>query len=278
MRHIRKTIAVFYRGKQIKMKSYILPKLMALTVLFMAGVFISCSGKKQDFAEVGADRVKISEQTHSVTVINGTGGTAAKIVITPKEASKANPVRVYTNLLQRGDAKSFDLPPDTSYRIELFDTDGHRYAKKSSAPADDADEYLWLTDDWQQVVLTDADYRMQGAGNLLKKFFSRSKSVILEESATCPVIIVNETGRAIKRISICRDDATEDTAAVELPKGGRMTLDIARNGSYTSSLGDGNAKSEKLFVQTGLSFADSTHQTVRFTPDSLSNASKKSKD
>ena len=65
----------------------------------------------------------------SVTIINNTEATIEKIKITDKKDS----IKEISSSLGFGEGKSFDLDSENSYKIELFDGQGHKYSKKNAS-------------------------------------------------------------------------------------------------------------------------------------------------
>ena len=185
----------------------------------------------------------------SVTIINNTEATIEKIKITDKKDS----IEEISSSLGFGEGKSFDLDSENSYKIELFDGQGHKYSKKNAfssgtskkeAKANKKEskkpeteqklqggEYQVFTESWQKIIFTDSDFESQGKTDAVKKFFgingkSKNKKDITQ---TCAVIVTNSTGKNIDSYCIKQGDVSKGEGSLKFKKGETKTIDIQRN-------------------------------------------------
>ena len=134
---------------------------------------------------------------------------------------------------------------DNSYKIELFDGQGHKYSKKNAfssgtskkeAKANKKEskkpeteqklqggEYQVFTESWQKIIFTDSDFESQGKTDTVKKFFgingnSKNKKDITQ---TCAVIVINSTGKDIENLKF-----TTENTRLEITDENRITKNL----------------------------------------------------
>lgn len=215
----------------------------------------------------GKQEVIVSESLPSdsrdvvVTIVNDTEADFSTLAISTKDvlADKSSaPVRLMFSV-RSGGSKSIALENDVLYKLEFYDSKGHKFSKKTVL-SDDG--FQLFTQPWQKLIITEQDFEPQSAIDVFEVFFGMYGNETHEEALEkqSSVIIVNKTGEPVEYLSIVQDGISR-TSNLAMGKGQSGVFDIKRNTVSDISL---ITRSQHVYTKAGLVF-DSENVTVIFT-------------
>ncbi|MBQ0167032.1 MAG: hypothetical protein KBT02_08000 [Treponema sp.] len=227
----------------------------------------------------GKQEVIVSENYSSeiknvvVTIVNKTEADFQTLSLTRKEilSDKWELADRRTFILRSGESKSVVLDNQGLYKLELYDSRGHKFSKKntySQIITDDfgnvlaEGEFQQFTQSWQKLVFTEEDFEPQSSIDIVEVFFGMYGNEKHDEppAKSCSAIIVNNTGEQIDYISVVQDGVTR-SSDLAIGKGQYGVLDIKQSESADISL---ISHGQRVFTKQNLVF-DAENLMLIFT-------------
>ena len=240
-----------------------------LCLLFLAGTALCFARGKQEV--IVSEYLPSESRDVVVTIVNETEADFSTLAISTMDVlseKSSTPVRLMFSV-RSGESKSIALENDTLYKLEFYDSKGHKFRKRNVM----SDEGFQLfTQPWQKLIINEQDFEPQSAVDVFEVFFGMYGNETHEDALekTCSVIVVNKTGEPVEYMSIVQNGAVH-TSNLAMGREQSGVFDIKRSDAADISL---ITRSQHVYTKAGLVF-DSDNVTVIFTSQDRESDSEK---